>query len=342
MSEQTPNEQMDDAKRWTDGDLVEEKSAPKRKKADAGWERDLVIKLAGNAVREQRRARRWGIFFKSLAFLYFGVVIFMAFRSEWIPDIETSQRHTAVVDVIGVISSTSESNAADIVSGLNAAFEDENTAGIILRVNSPGGSPVQSGVVYDEIKRLRGLHPETPVYAVVQDVCASGGYYIATAADKIYADKASIVGSIGVRMDGFGFVDTMEKLGVERRLITAGKNKALLDPFSPMQPEQTAHMKSLLLSIHQQFIDAVKAGRGDRLKPTEEMFSGLVWTGDQAVDNGLIDELANEAYVAREVIGEARLINFSREDTIAERLADRLGASFFERVQLAIFGPTIR
>jgi protease-4 len=214
---------------------------------------------------------------------------------------------------------------------------------VILRINSPGGSPVQSGYIYDEIRRLREENPDTPLYAVVTDICASGGYYIASAADKIYADKASIVGSIGVRMDNFGFVDAMQKLGIERRTLTAGENKALLDPFMPENEETKAHMQSMLGEIHQQFINAVKEGRGDRLDTSVEgLFSGLIWTGEAAVKNGLVDELASASYVAREVIGEETVVDYTVQEDILERFAQRLGSTVAQVISTQFFSSIPR
>ena len=309
---------------WTTND---ERDAPKDEHPP-GWERDLLEKLATASLLEQRRARRWGIFFKLALLAYFlvllGVMVFDKIDEAHLVD----GKHTAVVDVTGVIAEGADAGAEKIIDGLRDAFEDQGTEGVILKINSPGGSPVQAGYVFDEIQRLRGEYPEIPVYAVIADMCASGGYYIAAAADKIYADKASIVGSIGVLMDGFGFVGAMEKLGVERRLMTSGEHKGMLDPFSPRDEAQSAHMEQLLAQIHQQFIDTVKEGRGDRLKGEEgELFSGLFWSGERAVALGLVDELAGPDHVAREVIGADEMVNFSRERDWLERFADRVGAA---------------
>jgi protease-4 len=240
---------------------------------------------------------------------------------------ETSGSHTALVELSGVIAPTSEASADRIITALRRAFEDEGTKGVILRINSPGGSPVQSGYINDEIKRLRTLHPETPLYAVITDICASGGYYVAAAADKIYADKASLVGSIGVLMNGFGFVELMEKLGVERRLFTAGDHKGFLDPFTPTNDEEMEHVRSMLGDIHNQFIETVKAGRGDRLKSEKDTFSGLIWTGERSVEMGLIDALGSSSYVAREIIGEENIVDFTAHEPYFEKLAKRFGAS---------------
>lgn len=288
------------------------------------WEKEVLTSIATEGLKEQKRTRRWGIFFKSLTFAY--LFVLLAILS---PGLQEStgkgKKHTALVDLKGVISPGSEASADNVVTGLRAAFEDSDTAGIILRVNSPGGSPVQSGYIYDEILRLREKYPDTPLYAVISDICASGGYYVASAAEKIYADQASIVGSIGVRMDNFGFVEAMKKLGIERRTLTAGKNKALLDPFGPEDPTVIKHMKGLLKSVHNQFINAVKQGRGDRLKEVDGMFEGLIWTGDQSVEIGLIDELGSSSYVAREVIGEETIVNFTVEPDFLERFSKKIG-----------------
>lgn len=307
---------------------------------NAPWEREVVTQLAESSLREQRRARRWGIFFKALTFAYIGGIIFM-FGDANMAKIDTSEKHTALIELSGVIADKEEASADNIVTALRDAFDNENSAGVILRINSPGGSPVQSGYIYDEIRRLRKANPDTPLYAVVTDICASGGYYIASAADKIYADKASIVGSIGVRMDNFGFVDAMNKLGIERRTLTAGENKALLDPFLPENENAKAHMQTMLSEIHQQFIDAVKQGRGDRLDTNVDgVFSGLIWTGEAAVTIGLVDELASASHVAREVIGEETIIDYTLKEDIFERFADRLGATVAQVISAQFF-PSI-
>ncbi|MCP3867508.1 MAG: S49 family peptidase [Gammaproteobacteria bacterium] len=291
------------------------------------WERELVRKLAFSSLNEQRRARRWGIFFKFLTFSYL-----LALLVIWMPDVfpdaslTPSSEHTAVVELKGVISAETDASADNVISSLRNAFEDSNTKGVILRINSPGGSPVQSGYINDEIGRLREKYPDIPFYAVVTDICASGGYYIAVAADKIYVDKASIVGSIGVLMNGFGFVEGMEKLGVERRLLTSGAHKGIMDPFSPVDKFDQAHMQALLSRIHQQFIDAVKEGRGERLKQDDQIFSGLFWTGEESIKLGLADELGSSSYVAREVIGAEEIVEFSTKKDLLERFAKRVGA----------------
>ncbi len=310
---------------------------------DPSWERDVVTKLAESSLKEQRRSRRWGIFFKLLTFAYIAVILFMFSKASSLTTASSSEKHTALIELSGVIADNEAANADNIVTALRDAFDNENSAGIILRINSPGGSPVQSGYIYDEIIRLRDKNPDIPLYAVVTDICASGGYYIASAADKIYADKASIVGSIGVRMDNFGFVDAMEKLGVERRTLTAGENKALLDPFLPINEDTTAHMQIMLSEIHQQFIDAVKKGRGDRLDTSVEgLFSGLIWTGESAVNIGLIDDLASSSYVAREVIGEESIVNYTVKEDLLERFAERLGSTVAQVISTQFFSPTPR
>lgn len=309
---------------------------------NASWEREVVTQLAESSLREQRRARRWGIFFKALTFAYIGGLIYM-FGDASLTNVDLNEKHTALVELNGVIADNEVASADSIVTALRDAFENENSAGVILRINSPGGSPVQSGYIYDEIRRLREINPDTPLYAVVTDICASGGYYIASAADKIYADKASIVGSIGVRMDNFGFVDAINKLGIERRTLTAGENKALLDPFLPENEKAKAHMQTMLSEIHQQFIDAVKQGRGDRLDSSVDgIFSGLIWTGEAAVDIGLVDELASASHVAREVIGEETIVDYTVKEDILERFAERLGSTVAQVISTQFFPSTPR
>lgn len=290
-------------------------------------ESEPITDLAYAALKEKRRARRWNIIIRLLGLALFALLLLGLFGERLTGLMGGAGQHTAIVEVQGVIADGEYANARSVVENLERALSDRNTAGVILRVNSPGGSPVQSGIIFDEILRLRGEYPSTPIHAVVSDLCASGAYYIASAADNIYADKASLLGSIGVRMDSFGFEGTMDLLGVERRVLTAGENKALLDPFLPQQPEQVAHIQTLLDDIHEQFIEAVRRGRGDRLRGDPALFSGLIWTGAQSVKMGLVDKLANEHYVAREVIGAERLINFTRQPDLVDRLAGKLGAS---------------
>jgi len=302
---------------------------PRAEKNGEHWERDTISRLAFAALTEQRRTRRWNIFFKLLIFLYIFLVFWMYKGAQWEESTLADSNHTALIDIQGVIADDAQASADNIVTSLRNAFDSKTTRGIILRINSPGGSPVQAGYINDEIHRLRGAHPDIPVYAVVTDICASGGYYIAVAADKIYADKASIVGSIGVRMGGlatFGFTEAMKKLGIERRLLAAGDDKAMLDPFSPLKEEEVVHTRTLLETIHQQFIQVVKQGRGDRLKGDDKtLFNGLYWTGEQSVGLGLIDGLGSSSYVAREVIGVEKIVDFTRKPNPFERFADRLG-----------------
>jgi len=295
-------------------------------KQTSEWQQSVINKLAFAAVNEQKRARRWGIFFKTLLFVYLAVILYL-----YTPDVDMTAagtgKHTALVELTGVIAADKEANADDVVAGLRDAFENKNAAGVILRINSPGGSPVQAGYINDEIGRLRQEYPDTPFYVVISDICASGGYYVAAAADKIYADKASIVGSIGVRMDGFGFVDAMQKLGVERRLLTAGEHKGFLDPFQPTQQADIDQVQKLLDDIHQQFIDVVKAGRGDKLKDDPDLFSGYVWTGEQAITLGLVDELGSTGYVAREVIGEETIVDYTQTEDWLTKFGKRFGTA---------------
>jgi protease IV len=291
------------------------------------WERDLLSRLVLATLTEQRRARRWGIFFKSLLFLYLFSLLLVALPHKIGESGLSVGHHTALVELDGVIAPDSDANADSIIEGLRAAFEDKGTKGVILRINSPGGSPVQAGQINDAIRKLRAEYPAIPLYAVIDDICASGGYYVAVAADKIYADKASLVGSIGVLMDGFGFVDTMKKLGVERRLYTAGAHKGYLDPFSPTKPDEVQYNQAMLAEIHRQFIDAVKQGRGARLKNDPDLFSGLIWTGEQGVALGLVDGLGSSDYVAREVIHEKEIVDFTPHRDIFQRFAQRIGAS---------------
>ena len=297
-------------------------------KDNSSTEQAVVNRIAWEAIAEQRRARRWGIFFKLFFAAYLVLFTLVYLPVDWSSGAMVGVKHTALIDIEGVIAPDLDANADYIVAGLRDAFEDKNTAGVILRINSPGGSPVQAGYVYDEIIRLKNLHPDIPLYAVISDICASGGYYIASAADKIYANKASVVGSIGVVMSGFGFVDAIDKLGIERRLMHAGKNKGFLDPFSPLKTEEVEHIEGVLDDVYQQFIDVVKKGRGDRLKNDEKIFSGLIWTGEQSLDLGLVDALGSAGYVAREVIGAEEIVDYTKRDTYFDRFAKKIGASF--------------
>ncbi len=290
-----------------------------------GWEKEMLEKIVFSSMREQRRARYWSIFFRSLTFLYLFILLFWGLGWFDGDTARVTDKHTALVDLRGEIKPDSMGSADNINAALQKAFKDKNTAGVILRVNSPGGSPVQAGYINDEIRRLRAQYPQTPLYAVVEDICASGGYYAAVAADKIFVDKASIVGSIGVVLDSFGFAGTLEKLGVERRLLTAGENKSFLDPFLPSDPKQREHARSMLTEIHQQFIQVVQQGRGERLKDVPEIFSGLLWTGEKSIDLGLADGLGSADYVAREVIQAEHIVDFTTQEGLAERFAKRFG-----------------
>lgn len=293
-----------------------------------GWERATLEKLAFASLTEQRLARRWRNFVR-LAWLAFFVLVAWVVISRSGPTKDGFTPHTAVVEIKGEIASGAEASAELIVAALRGAFEDEGAQAVVLLINSPGGSPVQAGIINDEIRRLKAKHKK-PVYAVVEESCASAAYYIAVAADKIFVDKASIVGSIGVLMDGFGFTGLMEKLGVERRLMTAGENKGFLDPFSPQTEKQRAFAQTMLDQIHKQFIDVVKAGRGKRLKETPETFSGLFWSGQQAIELGLADQLGSLDFVAREVVKAEEIIDYTRRDNVAERLVKRFGAAIGE------------
>lgn len=287
----------------------------------------LIEKLVMSLQAEQRRSRRWGIFFKLLTFAYlFALLFIIRFPVSDTLD-AAAGRHTALVDIQGPIAADELASADNIVGSLRSAFEDENAAAVVLRINSPGGSPVQAGYVYDEIRRLRAENPEKKVYAVISDIGASGAYYIAAAADEIYANRASLVGSIGVVAGGFGFTEAMDKIGIDRRLYTAGENKAFLDPFSPENSEEVQFWQSVLETTHAQFIEAVKAGRGDRLVDDERLFSGLVWSGEQALELGLIDGLGSASFVAREVVGEEELVDYSRRKSPLQDIVDQLGVA---------------
>jgi protease IV len=306
------------------------------------WERGVLEKLVRSVLDEQRRARRWGIFFKSLTFLYLLILLFVALGLVGGRERALQGRHTALVELNGVIAADSEASAERINAGLQDAFKDKNTAGVIVRVNSPGGSPVQAAQINNEIRRLRELYPKTPLYVVVEDICASGGYYVAVAAERIYVDQASLVGSIGVLMDGFGFTETMNKLGVERRLLTAGENKGFLDPFSPLNPRHKEFAVQMLGEIHRQFIDVVKKGRGSRLKDAPELFSGLIWTGERSIELGLADAMGSVDTVARDVIKAEDIVDFTPRQNLAERFARRFGAATAEALVRLSGSPHLR
>lgn len=297
------------------------------------WERALINRMAGDYLRDQRTRRRWGIVFKSLILLYFIGLLAAATAPNWMDEVSSAESHTALIEVKGVIASDAEASADHVIAALRSAFDSAQVKGVILRINSPGGSPVQAGYINDEIKRLKAKYQKEndkmmPVYAVAADLCASGGYYIAVGTDAIYVDKASLIGSIGVRIDGFGFQDAMEKLGVERRLLTAGTNKGILDPFSPLSETQRGFIQKVLDTLHRQFIAEVKAGRGDKLKGGDELFSGLFWSGEEAVALGLADGLGSSSFVAREIIGADTIVDYTEKRDLLDTVTKRLGASF--------------
>ncbi|HYD78452.1 MAG TPA: S49 family peptidase [Paucimonas sp.] len=291
-----------------------------------GWERELLEKLAFEALKEQRARRRWGIFFKmaTLAMVFFA--LWMAFDMG-APEVEGQGTHTALIEIDGAIETGAPGSAETVISALGSAYEDSQSVGVILRINSPGGSPVQAGMINDEIVRLRKTYPNKPLYVVVDEVCASGGYYVAAAADKIFVNKASIIGSIGVLMDGFGFTGLMDKLGVERRMLTAGENKSFMDPFSPQTTKQKEYAQEMLNEIHQQFISVVRQGRGERLKETPETFSGLFWSGAKAVEMGLADGYGTVSSVARDVIKVEDIVDYTQQEGLSERVLKKFGAS---------------
>lgn len=305
------------------------------------WEREVVEKALLSTVQEHRRSRRWGIFFK---LIILGYILFMTIYWFQGKPKQVLKEHVALIDLMGTIGQGQEVDADQVATSLRNAFKEEKVKAIILRINSPGGTPVQSAYIYDEVKRLRGLHPDKKVYAVVVDICASGAYYVAASADQIYANASSIVGSIGVLLPGFGFVDAIQKIGVEQRSMSAGKNKMFLDPFSPKNPEQVQFAQTLLDNVHQHFIQAVKDGRGDRLKATDETFSGLFWSGDQALKMGLIDGLGSSGFVAREVIGIEDIIDYTASHSLLDRLASRMGASMSKQLssELGLNTQTLR
>jgi protease-4 len=319
--------------------IAERDDAPKANAnaaKETAWQRDLITKLAESGLVEQRRARRWGIFFK-LAFLGYLLLLMAIFIGGSTEDKLSNEPFTALVTLDGAIMDNTRANAETVIEGLREAFKDEQAKAVVLRINSPGGSPVQSGYIYQEMLRLRAKYPNKPLYAVIADIGASGAYYVAAGATAIYADQASIVGSIGVRMDGFGVVDAMKKLGIEHRELTAGEHKALLSPFSPVDPQEKTHMEGLLAEVHQQFIKAVKDGRGERLQSeTPGLFSGLVWTGQQALTLGLIDGLGNVDSVARDVVKVEKVVDVSTRASVLDRIFDRFGVAMSAGVSMAI------
>lgn len=295
-------------------------------KRDAGWERQLLEKLATDSLREQRLRRRWSIFFR-FAFLSVIIFAFYFFSDYATGELENLGHHTALIEIDGTIESEGTGSAYAVIPALNRAFADPGSVAVVVRINSPGGSPVQAGMINDEMGRLRKEYPEKKLYVVVDEICASGGYYIAVAADKIFVNKASVVGSIGVLMDGFGFTGLMDKLGVERRLMTAGENKGFMDPFSPQTEKQKAFSQTMLNEIHQQFIDAVRTGRGQRLKETPEMFSGLFWIGSKAVQMGLADDFGSVDSVVRDIIKVENIVDYTQKEGLPERVLKKFGAS---------------
>ncbi len=308
------------------------------------WEREVLEKLALSAVEEQRKTRRWGVFFKVLMFVYLIGIGVMAFYPQLEKDFSSNsdKAHTAVVDITGVIAEAELANANNIIAGIRSAYKNKNTKGVVLNINSPGGSPVQASYVFSEIMRLKEKHPDIPIYSVVSDICASGGYYIAAATDKIFVNESSMIGSIGVIMNGFGFVDTMKKLGIDRRLMVSGKHKALMDPFSPVNSDQNTHMQTLMDEVHQQFISAVKAGRGERLQDTADVFSGLVWTGSQGVKLGLADDFGSVDSVAREIIGAKKKLNFTPQEKLLDKMVGKLGISIVQALSMMFQTVSLR
>jgi len=311
-----------------------------------GQNQDVIEKLVFAALREQTRARRWRVFFMLffVAYLTFVTLALLLDRDDGygLGGEADGGRHTALVKLSGIIADGDDAGAENIIRGLKAAFDSENTVGVVLEINSPGGSPVQAAYIFDEIMRLKKLHEDKPVYAVVSDIAASGGYFVAAAADRIYVNKSSLVGSIGVRMDNFGFVDLMKKIGVERRLLTAGKNKAMLDPFLPEQQDQKAHLQAMLDQVHQHFIAAVELGRGERLAQDKDLFTGLIWTGEQAISLGLVDDYGNTRSVARELKAE-HVVDFTPKTDLMQRIADRIGVSVGRGLSEILFaGPSVR
>ena len=301
----------------------------------------VIDRLVFAALREQTRARRWRVGFMLFFAVYLTVVTIMLFADRGdgigLGGKADAERHTALVRLTGVIASGEGAGAENVIRGLKAAFEHDDTAGIVVEINSPGGSPVQAAYIFDEIRRLREMHESIPVYAVIADVAASGGYYVAAAADRIYVNKSSLVGSIGVRMDAFGFVEMMEKLGIERRLLVAGENKGLFDPFLPEQSEQKAHLQAMIDQVHQHFIAAVKTGRGDRLGGDPEIFSGLIWSGERAISLGLVDDYGTTRSVARLIEAE-NIVDFTPKTELLDRIAERIGRSAGQAISTYLLG----
>jgi protease-4 len=309
---------------------------------EENWERRVIEKLAGEIVTEQRRARRWGIFWKFVAIAFFGFAFLSVVSLAGVGRKVCLDKCTAVVHIDGEIDRAGRANADAVVDSLRQAFEYPQVKGVLVVINSPGGSPVQAGQIHDELKRLRAKHPDKPGHAVVEDMAASGGYYIAAGADRIYVDKASIVGSIGVIMSGFGFTEALDKLGIERRVIAAGKHKAFLDPFQPQKPEDVEHIGKMLSEVHEQFIAVVREGRGTRLKDAPELYSGLVWTGARAIELGLADDFGSIHSVARDVIQAPELVDFTPDENLADRVARRLGTTIAQWAGYELRVPALR
>jgi len=324
--EHTPDPQHPFEPRFEPQPPTERQPDAKGSSREPNWERAALERIALAAINEQKAARRWKIFFR-FAFLAVLILFIVKLFSASHQDLAAKGRHTALVSLDGEIAADTNANAKDIDRALRRAFADADSAGVVLHCNSPGGSPVQAGIINAEIRRLRAKYPAKPLYVVVGDMCASGGYYVAAAADKIYVDRASIVGSIGVLMDGFGFTGLMDKLGVQRRLHTSGANKGFFDPFSPETPAMDAHAQAMLDQIHQQFIDAVRQGRGKRLHETPDVFSGLFWTGEKSVELGLADGYGDTSYVARDVIKAPDIVDYTEKESIPDRLARKFGAA---------------
>jgi protease IV len=311
---------------------------------DPEWERALINRMAAEFLRDQRRGRGWANLFKLLGLIYLFVLLLALFSGDLLKRLEPAKEHSALIEVKGIISSETQASADNVITALREAFEAKDVKGVILRINSPGGSPVQAGYINDEVRRLKAKYKkdkgqDLPVYAVAVDLCASGGYYIAVAADKIYADKGSLVGSIGVRMDGFGFQKAMEDLGVERRLLTAGDHKGILDPFSPLKEQDKAFVQALLDQLHGQFIGVVKEGRGERLKAGEEVFSGLFWSGEQAVELGLVDGLGSSGSVARDQIGAETIVDYTKKKDLLSSFAERFGTGLGDALLRVLGSP---
>ena len=341
MNDSNPATPSEPAKDVPDPRPATTPASPASPTGSGNWERVTLEKLVMASLEEQKTARRWRNAIRICWMVLLVALVWFGMEHGG-TSTDTSKPHTAVIEIKGEIASGAEASADLVVAAMRSAFEDAGTQGVVLLINSPGGSPVQAGIINDEIRRLKALHNK-PVYAVVEETCASAAYYIAVGADQIFVDKASIVGSIGVLMDGFGFTGLMDKLGVERRLMTAGENKGFLDPFSPQTEKQRAFAQAMLDQIHQQFIDVVKTGRGKRLKETPEIFSGLFWTGQQAIELGLADHLGNLAYVAREIVKAEDIVDYTQKDNVAERLVKRFGASMgAAAVQALKTAPVLR